>query len=505
MRSEFKDSLGAGSDPAPPASMVPKPSVGNWAPVTLNFGAARPAAVADKEKTASTPSTTTSASSVPKAFSNKPFSLSSTIGKPPVPATAEGETKTENGASAATGSASTASGSASTASDSATAASSTTGGSSNPLIKQGFKFNVSTTWSHDSKPSGLFGKSSAATTPSSAGGDAKVAPATTMKWNFLGTKTAASPGAPGSSTATGSSSPAAGSSSTASGAGSADFKPAPLSTHFGASKTSSFTGLKTNFQFGKNVPPAKPSEPSKEVLSSLADASSAHVDSAKTLADTAPVETKTGEEDEEVLFKADAKLNEFDLTTKTWVERGVGTFRINQLKDESKSHKINKFRLLMHVKTTLKLILNSFIFVGMSASIIDDKPTCIKFSATPMPVAPKSKEDEAGNTDASAAAPAAAPAAPAASAAAAPQSAISIFIVRFRDTETAALCLKHINDSIAAKTASSSSTTTTTTTTTESTTTSESKPVETAAEKKDSSSDVPAPTVAAAEGEAKAE
>lgn len=417
--------------PAPPADLVPKPSVSNWKPVAINFGNKAASPAASSAAATETGAATTEKKDIPKAFSIKPFSFSGAFGKPPMPAATD-DKKDSTDTSATTASASadktqeTSVASAAAPSAATSAATPAEGDApttvTSPLAKPGFKFAVSTQWSFGPKTPALGAN---ATVPAATDGEAaKVAPATTMKWNFGGNKPAGTAGA----------------------AGATEYKPGALSTHFvGGAKSTSATGFKP-FQFGKNIAPAKPSEPAKEVLESL-DKASSSVDASSSLADSAPVTIATGDENEDHLFKADAKLMEFDLTSKTWVERGVGSFKINQLKDESNTNKIQKYRMLMHMKTTLKLILNSFVYVGMTATAIDN-PTVVKFSATPMPIAPKKEEDTvgaaAGTEDA---APKPAPIA---------QPAISLFTIRFRDAETAALCLKTINDALAAKAADSS-------------------------------------------------
>lgn len=67
------------------------------------------------------------------------------------------------------------------------------------------------------------------------------------------------------------------------------------------------------------------------------------------------IETKTGEEDEEVLFKIRAKLFRFSTELKEWKERGTGDVRILKHK-ESK-----KIRLLMRREKTLKICLNHYV------------------------------------------------------------------------------------------------------------------------------------------------
>lgn len=69
----------------------------------------------------------------------------------------------------------------------------------------------------------------------------------------------------------------------------------------------------------------------------------------------AKVETKTGEEEEDVIFKMRSKLFRFSKERKEWLERGTGDVRLLQHK-ESK-----KIRLLMRREKTLKICLNHFV------------------------------------------------------------------------------------------------------------------------------------------------
>lgn len=69
----------------------------------------------------------------------------------------------------------------------------------------------------------------------------------------------------------------------------------------------------------------------------------------------AEVETKTGEEDEEVIFKIRAKLFRFSQDSSEWKERGTGDVRLLQ-------HTTNgKIRLLMRREKTLKICMNQFV------------------------------------------------------------------------------------------------------------------------------------------------
>lgn len=69
----------------------------------------------------------------------------------------------------------------------------------------------------------------------------------------------------------------------------------------------------------------------------------------------AEVETKTGEEDEDVLFKIRSKLFRFSQELGEWKERGTGDVRILEHKEN------RKIRLLMRREKTLKICLNHYV------------------------------------------------------------------------------------------------------------------------------------------------
>jgi len=75
---------------------------------------------------------------------------------------------------------------------------------------------------------------------------------------------------------------------------------------------------------------------------------------------TEQVDTKTHEEDEDVLFKLRAKLFRFDMATSEWKERGTGDVRLL-------AHKENKkVRLVMRRDKTLKVCANHHITSDMN-------------------------------------------------------------------------------------------------------------------------------------------
>ncbi|KAG9317258.1 putative ran binding protein [Chiua virens] len=74
---------------------------------------------------------------------------------------------------------------------------------------------------------------------------------------------------------------------------------------------------------------------------------------------TEQVETKTNEEDEEVLFKMRSKLFRFDTAGNEWKERGTGDARLLQHKETK------KVRLVMRRDKTLKVCANHVISADM--------------------------------------------------------------------------------------------------------------------------------------------
>eukprot|EP01100_Stratorugosa_tubuloviscum_P011707 TRINITY_DN528_c0_g1_i2.p1 TRINITY_DN528_c0_g1~~TRINITY_DN528_c0_g1_i2.p1 ORF type:complete len:308 (+),score=123.29 TRINITY_DN528_c0_g1_i2:27-950(+) len=79
----------------------------------------------------------------------------------------------------------------------------------------------------------------------------------------------------------------------------------------------------------------------------------------------APIEIETGEESEEKIFSAKVRLFIWEKKEdqSTWKERGFGTIKLNGTKN-SESQK--KYRLIMRIDGSLKLILNCFLFPSMT-------------------------------------------------------------------------------------------------------------------------------------------
>merc|ERR1711997_494194 len=83
------------------------------------------------------------------------------------------------------------------------------------------------------------------------------------------------------------------------------------------------------------------------------------------------VELITGEEEETNAFQMSAKLYMFDKDTSTWVERGRGQLRLNDLRTQAESGTSVTSRIIMRTAGSLRVILNSKIFPEMTL----EKPT----------------------------------------------------------------------------------------------------------------------------------
>lgn len=82
----------------------------------------------------------------------------------------------------------------------------------------------------------------------------------------------------------------------------------------------------------------------------------------------AEVEVKTGEEEEEIMFKSRCKLYRFDTNLKEWKEKGVGEMKI--LKHRTKA---NSYRVLMRRDQVLKLCANHRISADIKLEFMNEK------------------------------------------------------------------------------------------------------------------------------------
>ena len=80
------------------------------------------------------------------------------------------------------------------------------------------------------------------------------------------------------------------------------------------------------------------------------------------------VEVKTGEEDEDVLFKARCKLYRFSNETKEWKEKGAGEMKVLKHKTN-----VNVYRILMRRDQIFKLCANHRITADLKLEIVNEK------------------------------------------------------------------------------------------------------------------------------------
>ncbi|KAH3696303.1 hypothetical protein DPMN_083768, partial [Dreissena polymorpha] len=83
------------------------------------------------------------------------------------------------------------------------------------------------------------------------------------------------------------------------------------------------------------------------------------------------VEVVTGEENESNVIQTNGKLFIFDADNQNWIERGAGLIRLNDMRCESS--KSFQSRLLMRTQGSLRLILNTKIWPGMTVDRASQK------------------------------------------------------------------------------------------------------------------------------------
>ncbi|KAK3091629.1 hypothetical protein FSP39_021353 [Pinctada imbricata] len=96
--------------------------------------------------------------------------------------------------------------------------------------------------------------------------------------------------------------------------------------------------------------------------------------------DIKEIEVKTGEEEESNVLQATCKLYLFDSNVQNWIERGRGLLRLNDYKTSNPGE--FQSRLVMRTQGSLRLILNTKIFPGMTIERASQKS--IRLTATDM-------------------------------------------------------------------------------------------------------------------------
>lgn len=123
-----------------------------------------------------------------------------------------------------------------------------------------------------------------------------------------------------------------------------------------------------------NVTPAATLSNSDKAPKSLTESAAEYCESRSKKVELTEVDLITGEESEANVCQMNGKLYLFDKSTSTWVERGRGQLRLNDLRPNLTSGDENQgptSRLIMRTAGSLRVILNSKIFPGMTV----EKPT----------------------------------------------------------------------------------------------------------------------------------
>jgi Ran-binding protein 3 len=115
----------------------------------------------------------------------------------------------------------------------------------------------------------------------------------------------------------------------------------------------------------------KSTEKSAEKEKTLSESAAEYCENRNKKVEFGEVELITGEEEETNAFQMSAKLYMFDKDTSTWVERGRGQLRLNDLRTQAESGTSVTSRIIMRTAGSLRVILNSKIFPEMTL----EKPT----------------------------------------------------------------------------------------------------------------------------------
>lgn len=130
----------------------------------------------------------------------------------------------------------------------------------------------------------------------------------------------------------------------------------------------------------KEVPAAPPSEPSSlentpekanSVSESLEESAAAYTKATAKKCILEKVEVKTGEESESNVLQMQCKLYVFEKTAQTWIERGRGLLRLNDM--ASTEDGTLQSRLVMRTQGSLRLILNTKLWPQMQVDKASEK------------------------------------------------------------------------------------------------------------------------------------
>ncbi|GMS83207.1 hypothetical protein PENTCL1PPCAC_5382, partial [Pristionchus entomophagus] len=96
------------------------------------------------------------------------------------------------------------------------------------------------------------------------------------------------------------------------------------------------------------------------------------------IASTSLVDVKTGEENDSTIHQFSCKIYSFDPAKKQWVERGLSSFKINQIgaiDDDGWARNTSgaNFRIVARTFGTMKIIINSPVFADMVVEKMDER------------------------------------------------------------------------------------------------------------------------------------
>jgi len=115
----------------------------------------------------------------------------------------------------------------------------------------------------------------------------------------------------------------------------------------------------------------KSTEKSIEKEKTLSESAAEYCENRNKKIEFGEVELITGEEEETNAFQMSAKLYIFEKDNSSWLERGRGNLRLNDLRTQTDSETLVTSRIIMRTAGSLRVILNSKIFPEMTL----EKPT----------------------------------------------------------------------------------------------------------------------------------
>ncbi|KAK2194157.1 hypothetical protein NP493_2g16015 [Ridgeia piscesae] len=122
----------------------------------------------------------------------------------------------------------------------------------------------------------------------------------------------------------------------------------------------------TDSRTGSNSTSKNTTKPASEEVAAVhtLEESAAAEQAKRTKVALEEVEVKTGEEDEYNVFQINAKLYVFQKESQSWIERGRGLLRLNDMSNTERQS--FQSRLVMRTQGSLRVVLNTKVFAGMT-------------------------------------------------------------------------------------------------------------------------------------------